>query len=304
MFALSTAWNADKYQDGDKIAREIHSLGIRKLELNFSLTSKMVEEIFNFTRQNSVVITSLHNYCPIPEGMTRKNALPDCFSLSSMDEKERKKALEYTKITISTAKRLKARAVVLHCGRVEITDHTRELIAIYNQGLGKSEQYRQLFDSFVKERKAKSPDYLGQTLKSLEVLSGFARKLNIFLSVENRFYYREIPSYEEFDIILDRFRKKNVTYWHDVGHAYISEKLGFIRVGSLLKKFGAHLYGAHLHNIKNLVDHQAPIAGDFDFRKLKPYIHDSTIKVIEAHSQADPESITRSVSYLTEVLGD
>ena len=304
MFALSTAWNADKYQDGDRIAREIHSLGIKKLELNFSLTSKMVEEIFNFTRQNGIVITSLHNYCPIPENITLQDALPDCFSLSSMDETERKKAIEYTKITISTAKRLKARAVVLHCGRVEIADHTRELIDLYNQGLEKSEQYRQLFDAFIKARKAKSQHYLGQALKSLEVLSDFARKLNIFLGIENRFYYREIPSYEEFDIIFNRFKKKNVAYWHDVGHAYILEKLGFMKEGSLLKKFGHHLYGAHLHNIKNLVDHQAPIAGDFDFNKLKPYIHDNTIKVIEAHSQASPESIIRSISYLTEVIGD
>lgn len=304
MFALSTAWNADKYQDGDRIAREIHSLGIKKLELNFSLTSKMVEEIFNFTRQNGVVITSLHNYCPIPEGMTREDALPDYFSLSSRDETERKKALEYTKITISTARQLKARAVVLHCGRVEIADHTRELIDLYNQGREKSEQYRQIFDSFINERKTMSRDYLGQALKSLEVLSDYARKMNIFLGIENRFYYREIPSYEEFDIILDRLGKKNVAYWHDVGHAYILEKLGFLKVGSLLKKFGHHLYGAHLHNIKNLVDHQAPFAGDFDFHKLKPYIHANTIKVIEAHSQAGPESITRSISYLTEVLGD
>jgi len=304
MFALSTAWNADKYQDGDRIAREIHSLGIKKLELNFSLTSKMVEEIFNFTRQNGVVITSLHNYCPIPDGMSRQDALPDCFSLSSMDETERKKALEYTKITISTAKKLKARAVVLHCGRVEITDHTRELIDLYNQDQAKSERYRQLFDSFLKERRAKSKSYLGQILKSLEVLSDFAQKLDIFLGIENRFYYREIPNYEEFDIILDRFKKKKVAYWHDVGHAYILEKLGFIKEGSLLKKFGAHLLGAHLHNIKNLVDHQAPDEGEFDFHKLKPYIHNNTIKVIEAHSQADPETIIRSISYLTEALGD
>jgi len=304
MFALSTAWNADRYQDGDSIAREIHSLGIKKLELNFSLTAKMVEEIFNFTKQNGIAITSLHNYCPIPEGMARQEALPDCYSLSSTDESERKKALEFTKMTISTAKRLKARAVVLHCGRVEITDHTRTLIGLHNQGREKSEEYKQAFDTFTKERKAKSHDYLGQVLKSLEVLSDFALKMNIYLGIENRFYYREIPSYEEFDIILDRFRKKNVVYWHDVGHSYILEKLGFIKTGALLKKFGAHLYGTHLHNIKDLVDHQAPIEGDFDFHSLKPYINATTIKVIEAHGQAGPGSITRSVSYLTEVLGD
>ncbi|OIO36355.1 MAG: hypothetical protein AUJ74_02620 [Candidatus Omnitrophica bacterium CG1_02_44_16] len=304
MFALSTAWNADRYQNGNSIAREIYSLGLKKLELNFSLTSKMVEEIFNFTRQNGVAITSLHNYCPIPEVMPREKALPDCFSLSSMDEAERKKALEYTKITISTAKKLKAKTVVLHCGRVEIADHTRKLIGLYNQGREKSEEYKQIFNAFIKERKTKSQGYLGQILKSLEVLSSFALKLDIFLGIENRFYYREIPSYEEFDILFDRFKNKNVVYWHDVGHAYILEKLGFMKEMSLLKKFGAHLYGAHLHNIKNLVDHQAPISGDFDFHKLKPYIRSNTIKVIEAHSQAEPESITRSILYLTEALGD
>lgn len=304
MFALSTAWNADRFQDGKKIAQEIASLGIKNIELNFSLTKTMVEEIFRFTQQNQIQITSLHNYCPIPQELTREEALPDCFSLSSLNEAERKKAVDYTKLTISTAKRLSAQAVILHSGRVEIEDQTRRLIELYNTGQAASKDYQEIFEAFVKERKAKSPDYLAQILKSLKDLCEFAEKCNIVLGIENRFYYREIPSFEEFEIILDKFKNKHVAYWHDVGHAYIHEKLRFMKEGVLLKKYGSRLYGAHLHNIKNLADHQAPFDGEFDFNTLRPYVNRRTLKVLEVHSHVSPDMVNKSIDYLTGVFND
>lgn len=304
MFALSTSWNADRFQDGQKIAQEISSLGIKNIELNFSLTKTMVEEIFRFTEQNHIRITSLHNYCPIPQDLTREVALPDCYSLSSINEAERQQAVDYTMLTISTAKRLSAQAVVLHCGRVEIEDRTRRLIELYNKGQAASKNYQEIFEGFVKDRKAKSADYLAQILKSLKELSEFAEKCDIVLGLENRFYYREIPSFEEVGIIFDKLKNRYLAYWHDVGHAYILEKLGFMSDRALLKQYGSRLYGAHLHNIKNLADHQAPFDGDLDFNTLKPYINSKTLKVLEVHSHVPPEMVSKSIDYLRKVFND
>ena len=237
MFALSTAWNAARFEDGAKIAEEIQKLGFRNLELNFSLSAGMVKDIERYALSCGMAITSLHNYCPTPEEFSRNDAMPDCFSLSSIDDDERRKAVDYTKRTISTAKMLKSRAVVLHSGRVEIEDKTRQLIALYNKGLGKNSLYIDMLEGFMRERKLKSPAYFSQILKSFEELSSYAIEHGIILGIENRFYYREIPSFEEFGIIFERFKNKNLAYWHDVGHAFIHDVTSFIQIDSSMSDF-------------------------------------------------------------------
>lgn len=302
MLALSTAWNANHSVDGTAIAREIFNLGIKNIELNFSLTRKMVEEIFNFCRQNNMCVTSLHNFCPIPEGLYRQEALPDCYSLASLDEQERQKAVEFTKISIRAAKRFNAKAVVLHCGRVEMEDKTKILIAILKKEPVKTKAFEEIANAFIQEREKKSPPHLEQILKSLEELCIYSQKHNCVLGLENRFYYREIPILTEFETIFNKLKSKNITYWHDVGHAYIFEKLGFLKKGALLKNFGSRLFGIHLHDIKNLDDHQAPLTGEFDFKTLIPYVKKETVKVIEAHSCASAQDIQQSMLYVEGLL--
>ncbi len=304
MIALSTAWNAARYEDGLPIIEEIEKLGIRSVELNFSLTAEMVEDIFRYCRQKGLKITSLHNYCPIPQGLKRSEALPDCFSLSSVNEEERKKAVEFTKITISIAKKLSAYAVVLHVGRVEIEDKTRQLIDLCNSGRKDSAEFKDILADFKQQRELNREAYFAALLKSLESLRAYAQEKDIVLGLENRFYYREIPSLEEFEIIFDTWKDKTIAYWHDVGHAYILERLGFMGEGALLKKYANRLFGTHLHNVKDLVDHQAPIEGEFDFKSLKPFVKAGVLNVIEAHENASPDSIKKSYRYLEGVFND
>lgn len=302
MYALSTAWNASRWQEGEGLIREIHALGFQAVELNFSLTAPMVESIGHYAKSNGIVITSLHNYCPIPEGFTRDEALPDCFSLASLTENERKRAVEATKKTIFTASSLGAQSVVLHCGRVEIKDRTRELIGLALEEKKESEQYKTLLSEFQRERQRLAPDHFAALLKSLEELSVSARHHNVTLGIETRFYYREIPSLEEFETIFQKMENHPLGYWHDTGHAFILEQLGFMPSNAHLLRLGKRLIGTHLHNIKNMQDHQAPQNGDFDFSILKNYLLPDTIKVIEAHQKADTRDVRDSVNFLKGVL--
>jgi sugar phosphate isomerase/epimerase len=304
MLSFSTVWNALRHVDGGKIAEEIYGLGFRAMELNFSLNQKMVEEIERFAKAKAVRITSLHNYCPTPEAFAREEALPDCYALSSLDENERRLAVAFTQRTILTAKKLRARAVVLHSGRVDIEDKTRLLIDLANKGKNRTGEYQDIAETFRRERSLRSGDFLAQTLKSFDELLVTAEENEITLGIENRFYYREIPSYDEFRIIFDRYKTKRIGYWHDVGHAFILEKLGFMPQHALLKKYAHRLCGIHLHNIKNLADHRAPIDGDLDFKELKPYLCGDIIKVLEIHGPATPEMIKESVVYLKGLCDD
>jgi sugar phosphate isomerase/epimerase len=302
VLGLSTSWNAPRYTDARKLVFEIKSLGFDEIELSFNLTSAMVDDISGLVGEGQVKVLSVHNFCPIPEGIERNLALPDYYSLASLFEEERQKSIRYAKRTIDTASRLEAKAVVLHTGRVEIPDKTRDLIECWQGGLSSAAEFNRLRSRIIKEREESAKPYFEKALKSLEELDRYAGKSGISLGIETRFYYREIPNFEEMGIILKEFQDSSIFYWHDTGHAQLMENLKFVRHRDFLEAYAKNMLGIHLHDIIGCQDHQAPSKGEFDFGLLKPYLTPDTIRIIEAHLPATGQELKESKSFLENLF--
>jgi sugar phosphate isomerase/epimerase len=299
--SLSTVWNAHRAPDAASMIKEITGIGFNRIELNFTLTSRDVRDIIDIRDKKGIEVTSVHNFCPMPDGVTRSKASPDLYSLSSLDEKERRLAVGQTIKTIDTAARAGASCVILHLGRVEISDRTRDL----EKTLSDKASYERLKKTMKEERARAADRHLQMTFRSVEELVAQARKKDIVLGLENRYYYREIPLPAEMESLLDKFKDRHVGYWHDVGHAQVFENLGlFDHKKDYLDRFAGRMVGMHLHDIKGMDDHRPPLGGDFDFSIVTPFLKKGMVMVIEAHYPATAKQIRHGSDYLETLYGD
>lgn len=297
-YALSTAWNYRNHKDAKGMADEIKSLGFNSIELNFALTKTQVDDFIRLRDSGYLNITSTHNYCPLPPGVKVKDASPEYYLLSSLDEKERLLAVKFTKRSMDFAKKSGARVLILHLGRVGIKDETKKLFDIADKKLFEKEKKR-----ILHQRQKASGPFLDKAMESLGELLKYAKKINLNLALENRYYIRELPSLEEFKIIFKSFDDTRLFYWHDAGHAQLYENLSILKHEDYLEDLSSRLIGVHLHDIILFDDHHAPGCGKFDFGRLKPYLKSGVIRVVEAHRKATPEEVKNSIRYLREVLG-
>jgi sugar phosphate isomerase/epimerase len=181
---------------------------------------------------------------------------------------------------------------------------SRLLVNWYSRGLKDTDMFQKYKKEMIEERALKSKPFFKKMLESLKILSEYAQKNNIILGVENRFYYQEIPSFDELAIVLDEFKNSNIFYWHDVGHAYILANLGLGTYRRHLERYGQRIGGVHLHDVVGAEDHQAPLKGSVDFKQLVPYLKPDTIKVMEIHPPATEAEIKKAKKYLEELFID
>lgn len=297
MISFSTSWNAKRRDNAEDLIEEIKGLGFGSLELNFTLSKEMVEEIACFVKKGAIEITSIHNYCPMPEGFSADEASPDLFSIASKDLEERRQGIEYTKHTIDTASMLGAQAVVVHAGKVDMGHSGKELKECYLKN-PHSRGYLALKKDMVKERAAKSAAHLKMALASISEILRYAKKYDIKIGIETRYYINEVPSIEEIGIILNNFGDSGIFYWHDIGHAYVQERMGLAKSSDYLKAYGARMLGVHIHDVRGIQDHIAPLTGEVNFARFTPFLHNGLIKVIEVHHQVHAADIVKAKLYL------
>lgn len=281
---------------------EIRDLGFDHAELSHGIRISLLPGIIEAVEAGEMKISTLHNFCPLPVGIS--HAAPNLFQFTAVEQRERDNAFRYTARTLEMAARLGAKLVVLHLGSIHLRDYTGKLIQLIETGRRETRQYNKLCAEIIELRERRKAQYVDRCNQMLVRVVEAAVKHGLKLGVENREGVEEIPLESDFPALLEQFPESTLGYWHDTGHAQIKENLGFIRHANHLADLSARLLGFHIHDVMYPAqDHRAPGGGTIDFAALKPWVKPQHLKVFEIHPAVPARELREGVAWLKEIWG-
>jgi len=303
MYALSSCWNSSRHIDGRAMLHEIRDLGFEYAELSHGIRLSLVPGILEAVDAGEIKISSLHNFCPLPIGLT--HASPNAFKFTALDPRERDSALRHTLKTLELAERVRAPLVVLHMGAVEMKDYTDRLLDLVEAGQRDTPKYQRLCAEADERRELRKTQHIMLAYDLLHRIAEQAAERTIQLGIENREAIEEIPFEGDFPFFFREFNTDVVRYWHDTGHAQIKENLGFISHTMHLESLAEFLAGFHIHDVGFPGhDHLPPGQGMIDFAALKPFVKPEHLKVLELHPDLPSQEVLAGLAHLKSVWGN
>lgn len=283
--------------------REIRDLGFEYAELSHGIRLSLVPGILDAVDAGDIKICSLHNFCPLPIGLT--HASPNAFKFTALDPRERDSALRHTLKTLELAERVHAPLVVLHLGAVEMKEYTDRLIEMAEAGLRDTPKYQRLCTEADERREVRKTQHVMLAYDMLHRIADNAAERKIQLGIENREAVEEIPFEGDFPFFFREFNSEVIRYWHDTGHAQIKENLGFISHVMHLESLADFLAGFHIHDVEFPArDHRPPGQGMIDFQALKPFVKSEHLKVLELHPELPSEEVLAGFAHIRSVWGE
>ncbi len=303
MYSFSTCWNSGRHIDGRAMLREIRELGFDHAELSHGIRLSLLPGIVDAVNAGEIKISTLHNFCPLPVGIT--HAAPNLYEFSAERPRDRELAVRHTLKTFDFAERVKAPLVVLHLGSMDLKDYGGKLGEMLERGEKDSPKYQKLLAEAEARRETKKEKFFARTKETLRQLLPEAEKRGLKLGCENREAVQEIPLESDFKLFFRELASPNLVYWHDTGHAQIKENLGFIRHAMHLESLTDRLAGFHIHDVQfPTQDHCAPGSGMIDFAALKPFVKPEHIKVFEFSSKMSVEAAKAGIAHIKKIWGE
>ncbi|MFN8472041.1 MAG: sugar phosphate isomerase/epimerase [Anaerolineae bacterium] len=286
--ALSTMWLQTRYDRVVDFACAARGIGFTRIELSHILPA----EAFDGFAPGAWDVATVHHPCPLPP--TRVPLLSD------LDPVRRAAAVAAGKMSIDTAVRFGAPAVVLHVGDLPELEYWED--ELRSRTLARQQataEYAAAVARFDRDRAAVKAPYLAASLASLQELAGYAGERGVRLGLETREFAREIPDIDDMAFLLDAL-PPNVGFWLDTGHVAVTARLGRPSMAAWLQRHGQRLIGLHLHDTLGLRDHLIPGLGDIDFASLTPYLRDDVARTCELDWFYTPAELRAGVARLVQ----
>lgn len=267
MFSLSTCWFGSRPASGEALADEAVSLGFGAIELGYALKAAWVPGIMDRVRSGALAISSVHAFCPAPDGAPGH---PELFSPAATSEKARGEAVAKVLETLAFAGEVGAPIVVLHAGRVAGASRLWPKVhaGIMEEADGFFHRFR--LRRMVSAREAGAPAAMESLRRSLSELLPAFERAGVRLALENLPSYDALPSPEEMDALAAEFGSSPAFgFWFDMGHGQVMENAGYGDAAALARRHLKLLAGVHVHDVIGPGgDHQAPGLGGIDYGRF------------------------------------
>lgn len=293
--ALSTMWGIGQFERLADFFTAAQALGFNRFELNHQVNSAML----NGVNLKNHRIVSLHELCPADISTATLQARN--WLISSPDEDGRQQGIRAIQRSIVMAQELDASLVVVHPGRVDVDQQLEnELWGLFEAGQVGTPQYDEVKEHLTAARQAQADANLDAVRRSLLELADYAGQAGVRLGLENRYHYLDIPLLDELGLLLESTGDERIGFLYDAGHAQTLEFLGFDPHEEWLRRYAARMFGAHLHDVKGLKDHQAAGLGEIDWDMVSAYLPKDAIRTFEFRGYNTPQQISAALEFLAE----
>lgn len=282
---------------------EIAALGFTHAELSHGIRIVLVPGILKAVEEGVIKISSTHNFCPLPAGVTQ--AAPNLFEPSQEDHREHEQWLRHTKRSLDFAAQVKSRVLVTHLGSVKfwLFPPGRKVQAYLRNNpdivVATDERYQAVLRKACAKLRGRMGPFWKQVQKSLGEISVYAQERGVALGCENREKFEELPLDDDFPSLFEALTANGAStpagYWHDTGHADIKQGLGLIDQRAHLERNAGRLLGFHLHDVSAAgKDHQPIGSGRIDFEMISRFWRPEHLLTLELSPRVSTEDVAAS----------
>lgn len=290
------------------MVEEILALGFKRIELSHGIRISLVPGILKAVEEGIVEISSVHNFCPLPNSV--QHAAPNLYEPSSVDSRELNLWHRYSMQTLDFASKVGASRVVMHSGSVHFffwspearLDRWIEKSGLKADEFADSKTFRKRCDRGIKRVSASAAPWLKRVHENYKSLLPEVRERGLVLGIENREGFEELPLDGGFSDFLGEYDEDApIGYWHDTGHAQIKHQYGLLDHTEHLEKMAPRLVGFHLHDVSESgKDHRVPGTGTIDFKMIARHVRPEHTLVLELSPSLTSQEVVASKEYILE----
>ncbi len=288
--------------------REIADLGFSHAELSHGIRIVLLPGLIRAVEEGVIKISSTHNFCPLPTGITQ--AAPNLFEPSSVDHREHEQWVRHTKRSIDFAAQMRAKVLVMHLGSVKFFwfNPAHKLKAFVRKNplvtVPDDKVYRELLRKSCEKLRRHMVPYWSQVKASIEEVRTYAAERGVSIGLENREKFEELPIDDDFPALLESIAQPNTCgYWHDTGHADIKQSMGMLEHRTHLEKNAARILGFHLHDVTpDGKDHQSVGSGRINFNMVSEFWRPEHLLTLELSPRVKLEDVVSSKLRIEELI--
>lgn len=309
--SLSTCWCSSRHTDGYEMVEEMVGLGFKQIELSHGIRISLVPGILQAVEEGMVSISTVHNFCPLPNGV--QHAAPNYYQPSAVDSRERGLWQRYSEQTMAFAVKVGAQRIVMHSGstwyffgspeeKLEKWLKESELMAC---DMLDDKDFERQRDRALKRIKRASKKTMERIKAGYGLVIPRAKELGLTLCLENREGLEEMPIDREYAGFLEALGEpEHCAYWHDTGHAQIKHQFGLLDHREHLTEMADRLAGFHLHDVSEKGrDHQVPGTGTIDFNMVAEFVRPEHTLVLELSPKLTVDEVKASRDFIGNLLG-